>query len=193
MVFFLQNYSLPFKKVSPVQWALSFLFARWTFVRGEKISDHLTQIKKFGQNKRQTIILLGCKHLQSLRNIRHPYMKNVSLHSLTLLHGDMCLLQPNHHVHPTMIETCIVVQYPESLWLHIWEHYECDKGSDWIRLVFAHPFPFNSGAPIASANFAISTHPPPANIKWTFPYRTCPTNGGSVIQDQRVGTIQLLF
>ena len=27
------------------------------------------------------------------------------------------------------------------------------KGSDWIRLVFAHPFPVNSGAPIASGNF----------------------------------------
>ena len=27
------------------------------------------------------------------------------------------------------------------------------KGSDWISLVFAHPFPLNSGAPIASANF----------------------------------------
>ncbi len=27
------------------------------------------------------------------------------------------------------------------------------NGSDWIRLVFAHPFPLNSGAPIASANF----------------------------------------
>ncbi len=27
------------------------------------------------------------------------------------------------------------------------------KGSDWIRLVFAHPFPLNSGAPIAFANF----------------------------------------
>ncbi len=27
------------------------------------------------------------------------------------------------------------------------------KGSDWIRLVFAHLFPLNSGAPIASANF----------------------------------------
>ena len=30
----------------------------------------------------------------------------------------------------------------------------CDrKGSDWIRLEFAHPFPLNSRAPIASANF----------------------------------------
>ncbi len=27
------------------------------------------------------------------------------------------------------------------------------KGSDWIRLVFAHPFPLYSGAPIASAIF----------------------------------------
>ncbi len=27
------------------------------------------------------------------------------------------------------------------------------KGSDWIRPVFAHPFPLNSGAPIASGNF----------------------------------------
>ncbi len=26
------------------------------------------------------------------------------------------------------------------------------KGSDWIRLVFAHLFPLNSGAPIASGN-----------------------------------------
>ena len=31
------------------------------------------------------------------------------------------------------------------------------KGSNWIWLVFAHPFPLNSGAPIASANF-IHTH-----------------------------------
>ncbi len=28
-----------------------------------------------------------------------------------------------------------------------------NKGSDWIRLVFAHPFPLNSRARIASANF----------------------------------------
>ncbi len=27
------------------------------------------------------------------------------------------------------------------------------KGSDWIRLVFAWPFPLNSGAPITSGNF----------------------------------------
>ncbi len=27
------------------------------------------------------------------------------------------------------------------------------KGSDWIRLVFTYPFPLNSRAPIASANF----------------------------------------
>ncbi len=27
------------------------------------------------------------------------------------------------------------------------------KGSSWIRLVFAHPFPSNSGAPLASGNF----------------------------------------
>ena len=61
------------------------------------------------------------------------------------------------------------------------------KGSDWIRLVFSHPFPLNSGAPIASGNFISDgkvqhTHNGP-----------CPTNGGSVIQDQWVGTIQLLF
>ena len=68
------------------------------------------------------------------------------------------------------------------------------NGSDWIRLVFAHPFPLNNGAPIASANFisdgkvqvspylAIHTH-----------NGACTTNGGSVIQDRRVGTIQLLF
>ncbi len=29
------------------------------------------------------------------------------------------------------------------------------KGSDWKRLIFAHPFPLNSGAPIASANFIL--------------------------------------
>ncbi len=29
------------------------------------------------------------------------------------------------------------------------------KRSDWIRLVFAHPFPLNSGAPIAPANFIV--------------------------------------
>ncbi len=28
-------------------------------------------------------------------------------------------------------------------------------GSGWIRLVLAHPFSLNSGAPIASANFII--------------------------------------
>ncbi len=27
------------------------------------------------------------------------------------------------------------------------------KGSDWIGLVFAHPFPLNNGAPVASTNF----------------------------------------
>ncbi len=32
-------------------------------------------------------------------------------------------------------------------------HSEEVKGSDWIRLVFAHPFPLNSRAPIASGNF----------------------------------------
>ncbi len=35
------------------------------------------------------------------------------------------------------------------------------KGSDWISLVFAHPFPWNSKAPIASVNFisdGIHTH-----------------------------------
>ncbi len=32
-------------------------------------------------------------------------------------------------------------------------HHSSTKGSDWIRLLFAHPFPLNSGAPIASANF----------------------------------------
>ncbi len=31
------------------------------------------------------------------------------------------------------------------------------KGSDWIRLVFVHLFPLNSGAPIASANFIHSS------------------------------------
>ncbi len=41
------------------------------------------------------------------------------------------------------------------------------KGSDWITLVFAHPFPLPS-------------------------YLATPNNGGSVIQDQRVGTIQSL-
>ncbi len=29
------------------------------------------------------------------------------------------------------------------------------KGSDWIRLVFAHLFPLNSRAPIASGNFIL--------------------------------------
>ena len=35
------------------------------------------------------------------------------------------------------------------------------KGSDWIRLVFAHPFLLNSGAPIASGNFILDgkVHP----------------------------------
>ena len=46
------------------------------------------------------------------------------------------------------------------------------KGSDWIRLVFTHPLPLNSRAPIASANF-MHTHD-----------GACPANRGSVIQDQ---------
>ncbi len=29
------------------------------------------------------------------------------------------------------------------------------KGSDWIRLVFAHPFPLNNRALVASANFIL--------------------------------------
>ncbi len=29
------------------------------------------------------------------------------------------------------------------------------KGSEWIRLVLARPFPLNSGAPIASANYPL--------------------------------------
>ncbi len=57
------------------------------------------------------------------------------------------------------------------------------KGSDWIRLEFAHPFPLNNGAPIASANFISDVHTHEG---------ACPTNGGSIIQDQRVGTIQSL-
>ena len=60
------------------------------------------------------------------------------------------------------------------------------KGSDWIRLVFAHPFKLNSGAPIASANFISD-----GKVQHTHD-RACPTNGGSVIQDQRMGTIQSL-
>ena len=32
------------------------------------------------------------------------------------------------------------------------------KGSDWIRLVFTHPFPLNSGAPIASGNPLLWLH-----------------------------------
>ncbi len=52
------------------------------------------------------------------------------------------------------------------------------KRSDWIRLVFAHPFPLNCRAPIASANF-IHAHD-----------GACPADGGSAIQDQWVGTIQ---
>ncbi len=60
--------------------------------------------------------------------------------------------------------------YVTKYWLN-----SIGKGSDWIRLVFAHTFPLNSGAPIASANFISA----------------CPTN--RVIQDQQVGTIQLLF
>ncbi len=31
------------------------------------------------------------------------------------------------------------------------------KGSDWIRLEFAHPFPLNSGAAIVSANGVASS------------------------------------
>ncbi len=58
-----------------------------------------------------------------------------------------------------------------------------NKGSDWIRLVFAHPFPLNNGAPVASANLRLED---------TYGGKACPTNGGSVIQDQRVGTIQSL-
>ncbi len=57
------------------------------------------------------------------------------------------------------------------------------KGSDWIRLVFAHLFPLNNGAPVASANLIsggkVQVHPHDG---------ACPTNGGSVIKDQRVVT-----
>ncbi len=59
------------------------------------------------------------------------------------------------------------------------------KGSDWIRLVFA--LPLNSRAPIAPGNFISD-----GKVQVS-PYGPCPTNGGSVINDQRVGTIQLLF
>ncbi len=62
------------------------------------------------------------------------------------------------------------------------------KGSDWIRLVFAHP--------IASANFIAHGKvqvSPYLGIWGCFIIHThdeaCPTNGGSVIQDQRVGAI----
>ncbi len=61
------------------------------------------------------------------------------------------------------------------------------EGSDWIRLVFAHPFPLNSRAPIALGNFISD-----GKVQVS-PHLAIPTNGGSVIQDQRVGTIQLLF
>ena len=79
------------------------------------------------------------------------------------------------------------------------------KGSDWIRLIFAHPFPLNSGAPIASGNF-ISNGMVQVTKPKTFCYgytlgcfiihthnEPFPTNGGFVIQDQWVGTIQWLF
>ncbi len=86
------------------------------------------------------------------------------------------------------------------------------KGSYWIRLVFTHPFPLNSTAPIAllETSFQMQGSSILAIPLQTKPKTCCygciwdcsiiytnngpfPTNGGSVIQDQRVGTIQLLF
>ncbi len=69
------------------------------------------------------------------------------------------------------------------------------KGSDQIRLVFAHPFPLNNRASSASqtsfqmARFKYLKHFDMATYGVASSY---PTNGGSVIQDQRVGTIQSL-
>ncbi len=63
--------------------------------------------------------------------------------------------------------------------------YVC-KGSDWIRLVFAVPFPLNSGAPDASANFISDGKVQNSHDG------ACQTDGSSMIQDQRVGAIQSL-
>ncbi len=46
-----------------------------------------------------------------------------------------------------LIKECFVGRYFQTF---------RSKGSDWIRLVFAHPFPLNSRAPIASANFQMA-------------------------------------
>ncbi len=92
------------------------------------------------------------------------------------------------------------------------------KGSDWIRLVFAYPFPVNSGAPIASANFisdgkvmatygVISSLTPMMELSKLMGaplFKTdgwpqsnsydgaCPTNGGSILQDRRVADYRCL-
>ena len=55
---------------------------------------------------------------------------------------------------------------------------QCHQGYDWTRLVFAHPFPLNSGAPTGYCLMGMHTHA-----------GACPTNGGFIIQDQQVGTI----
>ena len=67
------------------------------------------------------------------------------------------------------------------------------KGSDWMRLIFAFPFPLNSGAHIASAHFISNSKDEvsPCSINHGHSYNGAGlTNGGSAIQDNRVGTIQ---
>ncbi len=58
-------------------------------------------------------------------------------------------------------------------------------------LEFAHPFPLSSEVPIASANFISDGYMWGCFIIHTHE-GACPTNGGSVIQDQRVSTIRSL-
>ncbi len=109
----------------------------------------------------------------------------------------------------TMYTHWLIILSVQS-WMYVYPIYHSlfMKGSHWIRLVFhlvfAHPFPLNSRAPIASANFISDGKvqvSPSDEINIFFLSISiihthdgaCPTNGGSVIQDQRGGgTIQSL-
>ncbi len=74
--------------------------------------------------------------------------------------------------------------YIGAIVAHLVLRYLCDpqaprpKDSDWIRLVFAQPFPLNNGALVASANFISD-----GKVQQTHD-GACQTNGGPVIQDQ---------
>ncbi len=100
-------------------------------------------------------------------------------------------IYPDTYTNVFNIQSGIFIVHPRDLWIQ--------KGTDLIRLEFAQLFPLNSGAPIASASFISDgkVQVSPYGYIWgCFIIHTnegvCPTNGGFVIQEQRVGTIQSL-